>query len=65
MVRCVRNNLFHGGKHTNNVPETEERTTQLLRRSLAILRECLNLAPNQRQALKRPYYDLPVYGGLS
>lgn len=50
MVRCVRNNLFHGGKHTNDVHESPERTIELLRSSVGILRECLDLAPTQRQA---------------
>jgi hypothetical protein len=50
MVRCVRNNLFHGGKHTNDVHESPTRTTELLRSSLTVLGECLTLSPGQRQA---------------
>ena len=45
MVRCVRNNLFHGGKHSNEVHEDIERTEMLLKSSLAILDECLALSP--------------------
>jgi len=45
MVRCVRNNLFHGGKHNIAVHETRERTERLLDGSLIILKECLSLAP--------------------
>ncbi len=49
MVRCVRNNLFHGGKHTNEVHEAPQRTTELLQSALTILGECLALSPSQRQ----------------
>jgi len=45
MVRSVRNNLFHGGKHNIELHEQTERTEQLLRSSLAILNECLTLSP--------------------
>jgi hypothetical protein len=50
MVRCVRNNLFHGGKHTNEVHEDTEGTEMLLKSSIAILEECLALSPNVKQA---------------
>jgi hypothetical protein len=50
MVRCVRNNLFHGGKHNNEVHEDTERTEKLLKSSLTILDECLALSPNVKQA---------------
>jgi len=45
MVRSVRNNLFHGGKHDMELHEQTERTEQLLRSSLAILNESLTLSP--------------------
>jgi hypothetical protein len=50
MIRCVRNNLFHGGKHGLSPHESRERTEKLLRSSLAILHECLALSPRQREA---------------
>ena len=49
MVRSVRNNLFHGGKHSIDVHESE-RTELLLRSCLVVLTECLALAPVQQQA---------------
>ena len=45
MVRCVRNNLFHGGKHNNELHEDTQRIELLLRSGLVILHECLRLAP--------------------
>lgn len=43
MIRCVRNNLFHGGKFPV-VPITDpSRDRQLLRNSLVVLTECLHL----------------------
>jgi hypothetical protein len=50
MVRTVRNNLFHGGKYSNDVHEPTKRTELLLRSSLVILRECLALSPVQEAA---------------
>ncbi len=46
MVRCIRNNLFHGAKHSTNVNKNKERTEKLLKYSSVILKECLNLTPN-------------------
>ncbi|MCX5894107.1 MAG: hypothetical protein NTW80_14315 [Deltaproteobacteria bacterium] len=45
MVKSVRNNLFHGGKHNNWLHEDKQRTDTLLRNSLIILSECLKLSP--------------------
>jgi hypothetical protein len=45
MVRCVRNNLFHGGKHNNELHGDTQRKELLLRSGLVILHECLRLAP--------------------
>jgi hypothetical protein len=52
MVRRVRNNLFHGGKHSNEVHETPERTEKLLRCCLAVLAECLVVSPVQEAAYR-------------
>lgn len=52
MVRCVRNNLFHGGKYNNEVHESRDRTEALLRHSLTILSACLELAPKQAAAFR-------------
>ena len=45
MIRCIRNNLFHGGKYNLEVHEATERTEKLLTSSLIILKECLALSP--------------------
>ena len=45
MVRNVRNNLFHGGKYSTEAHEDTERTERLLRSSITVLEECLELAP--------------------
>lgn len=50
MVRTVRNNLFHGGKYNIELHESTERTELLLQSSLAVLNECLTLAPVQEAA---------------
>jgi len=49
MVRCVRNNLFHGGKYDIEVHEDTKRTELLLKSSLTILNQCLVLAPRVKQ----------------
>jgi len=46
LVRRIRNNLFHGGKHNLDVFEDTERTTRLLRNSIIVIRECLLLEPS-------------------
>jgi hypothetical protein len=46
LIRRIRNNLFHGGKHNFDLFEDTERTTRLLKSSLIIIQECLLLAPN-------------------
>ncbi len=52
MVRCVRNNLFHGGKYNIEVHESPKRTEHLLRSSLTLLSFCLELAPAQATAYR-------------
>ena len=46
MIRCVRNNLFHGAKFNAHVHEDVERTELLLRHSITVLEACLDLAPD-------------------
>ena len=53
MVRCIRNNLFHGGKYNIEVHVDTQRTEMLLRSSLVILEECLSLATQVRQAFDK------------
>ena len=55
MIRCVRNNLFHGGKHNIEVHENTQRTETLLRSSLTILTGCLDVSPNQKAAYDEAY----------
>ena len=45
LVRRIRNNLFHGGKHNVALFEDAERSTHLLTSSLVIIHECLSLTP--------------------
>jgi hypothetical protein len=44
LVRRVRNNLFHGGKFSDEVHSGPGRNELLLRHSLAILHRCLELS---------------------
>lgn len=53
MIRGIRNNLFHGGKHNAEVHEDTQRTEQLLNASIAVLGECLELAPQVRMLFDR------------
>jgi hypothetical protein len=46
LVRRVRNNLFHGGKFSDEVHSGRARNELLLRHSLAILHRCLDLSPS-------------------
>jgi len=50
MVRCIRNNLFHGAKFNNEDFEQKERTKKLLDCSLIILQECLSLSARVKDA---------------
>ena len=49
LIRRVRNNLFHGGKFSNQVFEDNTRAERLLESSLTILEECLCLSPDLMQ----------------
>lgn len=51
LVRTVRNNLFHGGKHSGG-PSQWERDGELLGVSLVILEHCLEISPKVAQAFK-------------
>lgn len=55
MVRCIRNNLFHGGKYNIEVHEDTKRTEMLLRSSLVILTECLSLATQVKLAFDKAF----------
>lgn len=50
IVRTVRNNLFHGGKHNIEMHEDTQRIELLLRDSLIVLYACLAVAPEQQAA---------------
>ena len=55
MVRTVRNNLFHGGKHTCSTAEVNntERNQKLLEFSIIIIKACMKLNDKVRG-----YYDV-------
>ncbi|MEM5299898.1 hypothetical protein VSR82_37215 [Burkholderia sp. JPY481] len=44
LLRVVRNNLFHGGKHGARDWDDQQRTESLLRSSLAILQQLVDLS---------------------
>ncbi|CAH9066373.1 hypothetical protein PSEHALCIP103_03573 [Pseudoalteromonas haloplanktis] len=50
MVRIVRNNLFHGGKHLPTGENEAGRNEMLVRHSLSILRACSILLPDVRES---------------
>lgn len=52
-VRCVRNNLFHGGKFVAAIPgEADDRNEKLLRASLAVLSTFLRRDEARREAFE-------------
>lgn len=53
MVRAVRNNLFHGGKHLPDGESEPGRNERLVRSSLVLLRECAQLVDDVREAYER------------
>lgn len=46
-IRRVRNNLFHGGKHTPHSPA--DRDSKLINASLLVLKACLTLSPELKR----------------
>ena len=56
MVKRIRNNLFHGGKHDSEFPNNSERKTILLKNALIILSYCLSL----NEKLKYYYEDAHI-----
>ena len=52
-AKRVRNNLFHGGKHTPHSPP--ERDEKLIRSALIILEACLKLRPDLRAEFEHFY----------
>ena len=53
MVRTVRNNLFHGGKHLPLGEVEPGRNESLVRSSLVVLRVCSELIPDVRESYER------------
>ena len=51
LVRTVRNNLFHGGKHP--CPNDTARNNKLLDVSLIVLQACLDLSPEVQNSFAR------------
>lgn len=49
MVRTVRNNLFHGGKHLPGSETEPGRNEALVRSALVVLRECAQLVADVRE----------------
>jgi hypothetical protein len=43
MIRTVRNNLFHGGKHTPDGEQEQHRNEMLVSSSLVVLKTCVSL----------------------
>ena len=53
MVRAVRNNLFHGGKHLPGGEMEPGRNEALVRSSLVVLRECAQLVADVRESYEQ------------
>lgn len=53
----VRNNLFHGGKYKNRYLEDSDRSERLLFACISILRQCLLLSDNVRQAFEQNFSE--------
>lgn len=50
MVRVVRNNLFHGGKHLPSGESEPGRNEALVRYSLVVLRACISIFPEVQES---------------
>ena len=55
LVRTVRNNLFHGGKHPDGDIDEVSRNTALLTASVAVLRHCVSLLPSVEEVFPGDY----------
>ncbi len=53
MVRTVRNNLFHGGKHLPDGEREQGRNQELVQHSLTVLRHCIRLNERVRQCYQQ------------
>ncbi|UEX76290.1 hypothetical protein [Sediminicurvatus halobius] len=53
MIRTVRNNLFHGGKHLPDGEMEPGRNEALVRSSLVVLRTCAQLVEDVRESYER------------
>lgn len=53
LVRRIRNNMFHGGKHNLGLFEDTERTTRLLSSALLIVQEGVSILPNVKAAYEQ------------
>ena len=56
-VRRVRNNLFHGAKHSRTHDSDPQRNERLLRCSLTVLTACLRASPSPEISAKGPPHD--------
>lgn len=52
LVRTVRNNLFHGGKYPSGPMYDMARDGKLLKESIVVLRQCLELSDSVRKAFE-------------
>lgn len=53
LIRRIRNNLFHGGKHNNEVFDDTERTTSLLMSALVVIEEAISQIPDVRHSYEQ------------
>ena len=53
MVRCVRNNLFHGGKHLPDGEKVPGRNEVLVKHALTIIKVCISILPDVKESYER------------